>query len=74
MPILEYRCADCDEIFEFLRLSPRDTDVECPRCGGREAQQMLSVFAAHTSGRSAGAVECYNRSAGVCEAGGGAMT
>jgi putative FmdB family regulatory protein len=74
MPIFEYRCASCDGVFEHLRLGSHDTQVECPHCGGRKAQQLISRFAAQT-GRGGGDVsDCYNRSAGICEAGGGALT
>lgn len=62
-------------MFEYLRLSRSDNHVECPSCGGRKATQMFSVFAAQTGAKTAsGAGDCYNRSAGICEAGGGAMT
>jgi len=71
MPIFEYRCSNCHETFEELRLSRSDTQVECPHCGGTRAEQLFSVFAAR-SGASGG--ECFNRSAGLCQAGGGALT
>lgn len=72
MPIFEYRCASCDEKFEELVLSRSQTSkVECPRCGGTEVKPLISLFAAQTS-RSSG--ECFSRSAGICEAGGGPMT
>jgi putative FmdB family regulatory protein len=73
MPIIEYRCGKCSEVFEYLRLRASDTDVACPHCGGRKVEQQFSVFAAQ-SGRSSGSTgDCFNRSAGLCEAGGGAM-
>ncbi len=71
MPIFEYRCSECREIFEHLRLSRTDTAVECPHCGAKRAEQLFSVFATRSGGNGGG--ECYNRSAGICEAGGGAM-
>ena len=74
MPIFEYRCSNCNEVFEYLRLSRRDNHVECPHCGGQEAKQMFSVFAAPTGKSNASSGDCFNRSAGICEAGGGPMT
>ena len=71
MPIFEYRCSKCHEIFEQLRLSRNDTGVECPHCGGKRAEQLFSVFATKSGSASGG--ECYNQAAGICEAGGGAM-
>ena len=74
MPIFEYRCSNCIEVFEELRLSRNDHSVECPHCGGRKAKQLFSVFAAQTGGRSkSGAGECFNQAAGICEAGGGTL-
>lgn len=74
MPIFEYRCSGCNHIFEHLRLSRSDNHVECPHCGGSKAQQMVSVFAAQTGGKASSLGDCYNRAAGICEAGGGTMT
>jgi putative FmdB family regulatory protein len=74
MPIFEYQCSNCSEVFEQLVLSRRDNHVECPRCGHSRARQLISRFAAQTSGRSGGdSGECFSRSAGFCEAGGGPM-
>ncbi len=72
MPIFEYRCSSCHERFEelvFTRTRPKK--VECPKCGGTKAEPLLSVFAAQTSSSSG---ECFSRSAGLCEAGGGPMS
>jgi putative FmdB family regulatory protein len=70
MPIFEYRCSNCDEVFEQLQLRRTDTEVECPHCGGRRAEQLFSVFATQSGGSKG---DCYNRAAGICEAGGGAL-
>jgi len=72
MPIFEYRCSSCSEVFEQLVLSRKDKRVACPSCGTSQVKQLLSRFAAQTSSRSDSA-DCYNKSAGICEAGGGAM-
>lgn len=74
MPIFEYRCSTCNQQFEELVLSRSNRNpVECPHCGGTKVKPLVSRFAAQvSSGSSLG--ECYNRSAGVCEAGGGPMT
>ncbi len=73
MPIYEYRCGKCSEVFEQLVLSRRDNHVECPRCGAVEVKQLVSRFAAQTRGGATAAAECSNASAGLCEAGGGPM-
>ena len=74
MPIFEYRCSKCHEVFEYLRLSRSDNHVECPHCGGRKAEQLLSVFAARTGKSASSTADCFSRSAGICEAVGGPMT
>ena len=71
MPIFEYRCSTCNEKFEelvFTRTRPKK--VACPSCGGKKTEPLLSVFATQTSSSNG---ECFSRSAGVCEAGGGPM-
>ncbi len=47
MPIFEYKCSSCDELFETLVRS--NTQPTCPNCGGSYLAKQLSVFAAATS-------------------------
>jgi putative FmdB family regulatory protein len=52
MPLYEYRCRDCDTVFEARRsMSAADEPLSCPD-GHTNAVRLLSVFAA--VGRSAG--------------------
>jgi putative FmdB family regulatory protein len=47
MPIYEYKCRECDLVFEVLkrsRLSENDPEC-CPGCGGEEADKLYSSFA-----------------------------
>ena len=61
MPLYEYHCPDCNEQFEKLvRLSEANVLPECPECGGRHTQKLLSTFA--TSGGSTG----YGAAASSC--------
>ena len=54
MPIYEYRCRTCGESFEKLvRMSTAIESIECPSCGERQAERLLSTFAS-SSGDSAG--------------------
>ena len=48
MPILEYRCHDCEKNAELIVLAG-DGDVApvCPSCGSSEMTRLLSTFAAH---------------------------
>lgn len=53
MPIFEYECRECQEIFESLQLSrSREEDTECPRCGSEQTERVVSTFA--TGGGSDG--------------------
>jgi putative FmdB family regulatory protein len=50
MPIYEYRCSECGEKFEKLvRLSTSTSEIECPRCGGRKVEKLISAFSARVS-------------------------
>lgn len=49
MPIFEYQCKECQEIFESLQLSRNtEEDTECPSCGSETTERVVSTFA--TSG------------------------
>ncbi len=39
MPIYDYACRGCGEIFELLVL--KNTVLECPKCQGKELEQQL---------------------------------
>lgn len=48
MPLYEFSCDRCEREFEVL---VRGADVpECPACGNRQLERLLSVPAAHVSG------------------------
>ncbi len=43
MPIFEFRCAGCGEIFEKLfMVSDGEADLSCPRCGGETVERVVS--------------------------------
>ena len=41
MPIYEYRCKDCEQIFEEWQTNHEDRSVQCPVCGG-ESERIIS--------------------------------
>lgn len=59
MPLYEYRCQACGHDFETLRgLHDKDEDVECPKCGAKKAEKLLSACCTvrgESSAASAGA-------------------
>ncbi len=55
MPLLEFRCRDCETKFEELVRSGES--VACPKCGGARADRLLSAFAV-TSHAGGGETPC----------------
>jgi putative FmdB family regulatory protein len=51
MPIYEYECKLCRQIFETLIRSSSDV-AHCPACGNTEVVKQLSIPATAHSGRS----------------------
>ena len=50
MPIYEFRCDSCGEVFEHLAMSAGDQlEVQCPHCQGQELSRVMSACAAHIS-------------------------
>ena len=56
MPIYEYRCRKCGELFESFRaISDDDSGVECPKCGSANPRRVLSAFInPNSKGKSGG--------------------
>ncbi len=45
MPIYEYKCRGCGEIFESFRgIKDNDNEVVCPKCGEKKPNKLLSSF------------------------------
>lgn len=66
MPLYEYKCKQCDEVFELLRSrSEADTQVPCPRCKEGPVTRLMSVFCGRSgSGGESHAVAGSGRCAG----------
>jgi putative FmdB family regulatory protein len=45
MPVYEYRCPDCADVFEKLVSFSQSSAVNCPTCGV-QASKLVSTFAA----------------------------
>jgi len=60
MPIYEYECKDCGNVFEkILSFSAKDIDSpECPGCRSHQTQRLISRVSSHgqssTGGSAAG--------------------
>ena len=52
MPIYEYSCNACNEIFALLQWNPEEKDTACPRCGSQNIKKLLSQFSCSSSADS----------------------
>ena len=43
MPIYEYRCLECGKISEVFLRSPDNQSIECPICGSKNLERLLSA-------------------------------
>ena len=44
MPIYEYRCLDCAQVFEKIIWNTQNETVCCPSCQGDKVLRLLSAF------------------------------
>ncbi len=71
MPIFEYRCADCDTVYDVLHKGAENPDiVQCPSCDSRSYVKKFSSFAASTGSGVAAASSCESGNCGVPSYGG----
>lgn len=53
MPIYEFRCQGCGEVFELLAMNQNDqVEAKCPQCGGVEISRVMSSCASVIGGSS----------------------
>lgn len=45
MPLFDFRCTECREVFEAICRSSADADVVCPSCGAGAPSRLISRFA-----------------------------
>lgn len=51
MPIYEFKCQKCENIFEYLCFkSDSENDADCPSCGSKNVEKLLSTFCSLSSG------------------------
>lgn len=45
MPLYEFRCTKCGEEFDMLVSLSHPEPLTCPRCGGKDLEKKISMFA-----------------------------
>jgi len=70
MPMYDYRCKNCDEVFEELVISSiaPDEEIKCPKCGQNKSERLLSAPMISTGGSSKG-TSTSSRSSGCGRSG-----
>ena len=66
MPMYDYRCKNCDEVFEELVFSSDtdDKEIKCPKCGKNKSERLLSAPMISTGGLSNSISRSSNRGCG----------
>lgn len=55
MPIYEFKCLKCKDLFEILVIKTDDqTEMRCPKCQSEEFERVMSVSHYSTNGNAAG--------------------
>jgi putative FmdB family regulatory protein len=70
MPLYEYQCKDCGEVFEVrVTIKEKEAGLEsiCPKCGSHKARQMLTTALMLHSGKDFSTPACGpNAGPGCC--------
>jgi putative FmdB family regulatory protein len=57
MPIYEYKCKDCGEIFDFLVIK-KSEKPKCKKCGSVNLEKHFSAFGVRKGDSSSGSSSC----------------
>lgn len=67
MPIYEYRCNQCGNVFDAIRsMSAADQSIACEKCASKETSRLLSKCYTHSQG---GAIAGQKSTCGGCSGG-----
>ena len=65
MPLYEFRCKQCDQVFERLcRMGENGRTIACEACGAKGPQRLMSVCATRVSSGNGG--EAHSPSGSRC--------
>jgi putative FmdB family regulatory protein len=62
MPIYEFECAKCQEVFEAMRSVSDDESTSCPACGSTRVTKLVSAFGISKPGLKLGTLSPVERS------------
>ena len=68
MPIYEYVCDDCKNLFEKIVFN-KQQEISCPKCASKKATIQLSVFSSAVAGGSAKPSGSSSGGGGCCGGG-----
>jgi putative FmdB family regulatory protein len=71
MPIYEYLCARCGNRFEEIVPSSSSPAPDCPECGAKRPERLISAPGAVGGRAGSGAPTCPAPGSGGCSAGSG---
>lgn len=68
MPIFEFQCEECGEVFEELVLGNKIDGVKCKKCKGSKVHKLISQVAFKAGGKfvSSSGSSCGSCSSGTC--------
>ena len=70
MPIYEFRCLECNEVFELLFMSSEDTrEMVCPHCGAEDLERVMSAASFSMAPSSGGGGPRTTASTRTCSTG-----
>ena len=52
MPIFEYTCNACNEMFALLQWTTEAEETPCPKCGSKDVKKVPSAFSCASDGGS----------------------
>jgi putative FmdB family regulatory protein len=52
LPIREYSCSKCGNVFENIEIEVTTGNVVCPNCGSRNVEQVFSIFSSSTADKT----------------------
>ncbi|MDD5362488.1 MAG: zinc ribbon domain-containing protein [Ignavibacteria bacterium] len=70
MPVFEYKCKECDTVYDVLHKSSKETNgAVCPNCKSSNSIKLISTFSSKISPGNKGG--CENGNCGMPSSGGG---